>query len=464
MGKEYLAVEVREVFGNGFRVAQEVEEDGVWRQIHNPDVLYWLRQVALPNEEKIDWLEIFQSEAHVLGSLKNLELTMNFEDEWRGIQTCAENYQREEEGTEVELQSMIFELLADQWAYYLSEFGCDKFLSIQPPHTFEVGRANDALFVSPVGLKSFGDHARRFVESNQEVGEGLLQVYEHIWLNMAGSMAGVMSPTEMYQKYHSKTDVINVLGGIGVENNMVLAQGQYLVLGKVLSDRERRFVHNLFGKLGEGLMMESLENMSYLDLVEAIGVDRLDSFEGEGEEYEHLVEKPNLFFSPKIEWYEFAQQLNAVFFKRFGKPLLEQTDIEMYPIIQVIVKQHAGNLFDLFTYKDKMGYYQELGRMAMRTQAMWKLIRGSKEGKVGESLYDGVADHYYKLQAGLIIAGFEIGFSDPLSGNGFDSPWGYDQMLGNIYCQKHEYWHSGSCPKCAKSKELLAKAENKKRE
>lgn len=442
---------------------------GGWEEKASLPVQEYAFSLALDLPETERWLES-QSEISFekikLGDNRKqfsdawFDLMMNFYIERTAIERCKQNFITSEESSEGQLDfdDLLNRWLWSEFIFAAAEFGCEKHLHMQPKYSFLVGNVENQIWMSPADLRRFGDQAKRYEEVNERVGNGLYWVYSAMVQGGEETAAAVVSVTEEYQKYFSTYDVINLMKVVGTDIEGYSAEGMYLILSRVLSQIERRFVHNLFYLVNtSGLNLRDLAVMTKDELGELVSTDTLWVSSELGEEHgenHQLVMRPNLFQGHGLQLEDMALLLNQIFFTRFDKPLLDERDQKMYPLLQALTSKYFDTLkYYLWENPDKDQYQRWFRVMLYECQYYWKQ-QDLEEKQVPFDERDFlIREHMWALAEGMMIVGFEMSGTFENEGdwtfsNSWDQPLGYEEMNGK-YCRKHKQMYEGSeCPKC----------------
>jgi hypothetical protein len=441
----------------------------------------------LPDEKVIDLDSMRSGNRDEPGSDRWLNVRMNFANELEGLNKCRANFDKETQYLPCEQRERLYldlrqRLLRSQWKYFLSEFGCDKFLALQPPHESLISQDQGLYRVSWGGLRQFGDQSARYIEADEDVGLGLQYVYGGLWGKGIGAGAGVMSPTEKYRSHDSTIDVVDLMFVFRQGNGVAEVTGQYLVLDQVLSTEERRFIHNLFGLLNDHLTIEDIARKSHKEVCQLVSTDYLQAGDerlcGEGE-VEMLVKRPNVFKGSGVrdesEIYDFDRHLDQIFEIRFGRHLINQMDIAMYPVINQLVNLYEEQLTKSLLDENESEYLGGLRELFCYCQVWWQILQEIQKISLNHDsdnceisateILSSVEEHMWDIRQGLImVGGFEImddggerfgtdQSSNVFEGNRYQTPWGFEKM--KKYCQTHKKLYEGShCPECKKKKEV----------
>jgi hypothetical protein len=415
------------------------------------------------------------------GSDKWFDKMMNFDIERNAIERFKANMWKQMEHLSEEEKEILFIGLTKQWMsleslFCLGENGCKKYLEIQPEYEYYLGIDDGEPWMTPTDLRQFGDQARSFIRANLRVGSGLLRMYQNLGMGGVGSVASIVSPFEEYvEKYGSSTDVQNVNVVVGEKDGNLIVKGQYWMFDRILTMEQRRFLHNA----AYTLSFQEKSDLSQVDIkkfADAIPIDRLLVGEEGGVqnlERELLVMHPNVFNVSQLNGTDYLREFfSQAYEQKFGEKLFNDIDLSMYPVIHELVNAYLPLLYKkLWVENDKAGYYDALRTMMYHCQAIYSLKKSHAKGIRREEAYFSMRMDLNDILDGRIMVGlmFEASGGDLLSNNLSNSsldtsiPMGFESINSRNYCHIHEYWHSGSCPKCTESKKLLAKAEDKKR-
>lgn len=382
------------------------------------------------------------------------DMMMNFAKErarLRGYRYEMQEYTRKrgQQFMENDYHMLAKQHVSQQVAFFLSEYGCGQYLQIQPAYYTLVGVDEGRLWAGPQGLRQFGDHARSYVAENKLVGDGLMHIYEQMVELPVGALAAVVSPTEQYQDYNSATDVINFFRKLGIDDEgNAIVEAQYFVLGRVLSTKERRFLHNLYymfaneGRIG----------------ADEVPVDRL-LLQGKKlaiqdprrADVEVLVKRPNVFFASFIQGEEPLVELihatSNYFEARFGDRLLTQDHSRMYPIVKGLAEGRQGELLAYLYDDNREDYYGVLRELWFTCQRRWALLHEKATHPL---------EHIQRIIGGDLMLGFWDGGPSDMVPHGtsgdwqFGGPW-QEGDEKKKYCKTHECWYTGDvCPQCSR--------------
>jgi len=249
----------------------------------------------------------------------------------------------------------VLKWLTNQVEFFLTEFGVGEPLVIQPSYFLKIIKAGGEVKVGLLDVDEYGNQAGSFENTDgfpEAIAKGLRRANEMLAEAKKGEGVVILSPTDFYQDFGSKYDVMNLFRvmEIGDDGSRVV-EGRFLLLNGGLDSAERVFLLNWHNdqvniplEATPDLIVSSPQQFSY------------------GED---VLEKSD----PMIKH---TEMLRLNFRQRFNKDLLKgEVDWSSYERVKRLVGGQIHLLRELLLVREESGFVNKLKSMMIESQRLW---------------------------------------------------------------------------------------------